>query len=170
MNKKTKKQYLLIGLILFTIIYILFVFYRQKELPIFVTNQQNHNEVKIETEKEVLINNESIKKSKSYTLETKTIKVSLIVSDNKYNTEIKENTSVFEAMKQIENESGINNSFSFKYIDNASLGSFITEINGIKGIPGKYWIYYINGKLASVGVSNQVLKEGDIINWNQEGI
>ena len=50
------------------------------------------------------------------------------------------------------------------------MGSFITEINGIKGLPGKYWIYYVNDKLASVGVSKYVLKEGDIINWKNEGI
>ena len=50
------------------------------------------------------------------------------------------------------------------------MGSFVTGINNNKGSPGKYWIYYVNDKKASVGVSNYILKEGDIINWKQEGI
>lgn len=111
----------------------------------------------------VLINSPTV-------IDDKNINITLIVLGNKYSTKINSGSSIFEAMKKIEEESKNDNLFSFKYTDNASMGSFITEINGIKGTPGKYWIYYINGKLASVGVSNQILEEGDIISWNQEGM
>jgi hypothetical protein len=52
----------------------------------------------------------------------------------------------------------------------SGLGNFIDEINGIKGTKGRYWIYYINNKKASVGVSKYFVKNGDIIKWSQEGI
>lgn len=171
MNNKTKKQYISIGLALFIIILIFSFFYREKELPLIVPYEQNYTEVKavLETKTETY-NNEKVSQIGPKALSVETIKVSLTVSGHKYNTEIKEGSSVIEAMKQIERESSDENKFSFKYTDNASLGSFITEINGAKGTPGKYWIYYINRKLGSIGVSNYILKEGDIINWNQEGI
>ena len=101
-------------------------------------------------------------------LSGKNVKVSLEVLDKKYKTNIEENSTVFEVMKKIEEENTEDNLFNFKYIEYASLGSFITEINGIKGTPGKYWIYYINSKEASVGVSKYILKSGDIISWKQE--
>jgi uncharacterized membrane protein len=103
-------------------------------------------------------------------LSEKNIKVFLTVQDKKYEAIIKEGGTVFEAMKKIQDESSSTNPFSFKYKENPGLGSFITEINNVVGSPGKYWIYYVNDKKASVGVSTYVLKEGDLINWNQEGI
>lgn len=60
--------------------------------------------------------------------------------------------------------------FSFKGKEYSSLGYFVEEINRNKGTPGKYWIYYVNGKEASVGISKYILKNGDIIKWSQEGI
>jgi len=32
----------------------------------------------------------------------------------------------------------------------------------------KYWIYYINSETASVGASDYVVAEGDVILWNYE--
>jgi hypothetical protein len=168
MNNK-KKQYISIGLTLFIIILILSFFFKEKEVSLVVPYEQNYTEFKLESKNELTIK-EKISQIGAKELSVKNIKVLLTVSDKKYDTEIKEGASVIEVMKKIEKESIGNNIFNFKYIDNASLGGFVTEINGKKGTPGKYWIYYINGKLASVGVSNQILKEGDVINWNQEGI
>ena len=94
----------------------------------------------------------------------KDIQVTLNVLDKKYQVDTKENSTVFEVMEKIEKE----NLFNFKYKEHIGLGIFITEINGIKSGSGKYWIYYVNGKEASVGVSKNVLKDGDIISWKQE--
>ena len=101
-------------------------------------------------------------------LSEKNVKVSLEVLNKKYETNIEENSTVFKVMKKIEEKNTEDNLFNFKYTEYASLGSFITEINGIKGTSGKYWIYYVNGKEASVGVSKYILKSGDIISWKQE--
>jgi len=95
-------------------------------------------------------------------LPEKYVNVSLIVLNNEYNTDIKEGSSLFDVMEKIKKE---NNNFDFKYKEYPSLGIFIEGINGVNGGGGKYWIYFVNKKEASVGVSNYILKEGDIINW-----
>jgi hypothetical protein len=92
----------------------------------------------------------------------KYINASLIVLNNKYDIEIKEGSSVFDFMEKIKKE---NNNFDFKYKEYPSLGIFVNGINGVDGGGGKYWIYFVNKKEASVGVSNYILREGDIINW-----
>lgn len=50
------------------------------------------------------------------------------------------------------------------------LGQLVEEINGIKNSvrEKKYWIYYINGKKAQIGISNYHPKAHDIISWNYE--
>lgn len=96
--------------------------------------------------------------------DTKTIQVSLSVLGKTYDTEVKENSTVFDVMKKMEGEG----MFNFKFTENPGMGAFVTEINGAKGKPGEYWLYYVNDKKATVGISNYTLKNGDIINWKQE--
>ena len=155
---KIKKIYIVIVLASLSIFLIFFLHSNKKDASPKIVEQEQipveNIKVKIPTEK----------------ADIDTIKVSLVVSDKEYKTEIKNNSSVFDAMKKIEEESTKDNMFSFKYTNNASLGNFVTEINGHAGTPGKYWIYYVNNLKASVGVSNYVLKSGDIIKWSQEGI
>lgn len=44
------------------------------------------------------------------------------------------------------------------------VGIFIESIGGVKnGQDGKYWMYYINGKLASVSADKQKISDGDKI-------
>ncbi len=50
----------------------------------------------------------------------------------------------------------------------SGLGFFVDEINGLKEGNGYSWIYYINGKKATVGVSSCKLQNGDLINWVYE--
>lgn len=99
-------------------------------------------------------------------LSLRNIKVSLFVLNKKYETEVKEGGTVYDAMKSIESEK--ENNFSFKTKEYGSLGIFVDGINGIMGKSGQYWIYYVNDKEASVSVSKYVLKSGDIINWKRE--
>ena len=96
--------------------------------------------------------------------DTNNIQVSLNVLDKKYDTLATETSTVFEVMKKMEGE-GV---FDFKYTENQGLGAFVNEINGIKGKRGEYWLYYVNDKKATVGISNYVLQSGDIISWKQE--
>jgi hypothetical protein len=89
--------------------------------------------------------------------------VILIVLDKKYTAQVGEGDSVYKIMENLQKNK--ENNFSFNYKEYPALGVFIDEINGIKGGNGKYWIYYVNGKESSVGVSNYILDENDIINW-----
>lgn len=103
---------------------------------------------------------------KALSEEVNNISISLKVLDKKYELEINEGSNVFEAMKKLQDEK--ENEFSFNYKEYPSLGVFVYEINGMKGEAGAYWIYYVNEKEASVGVSSYILKEGDSILWKQE--
>lgn len=98
-------------------------------------------------------------------LSVNNVKVSLVILDKRYEAEVKEGSTVFEAMKKIKEE---NNKFDFKYTENTGLGVFIDEINGLKGGIDGYWIYYINGVESNVGVSNYKIKNEDIISWKYE--
>jgi hypothetical protein len=45
------------------------------------------------------------------------------------------------------------------------LGFFVTELGSLKEGDGKHLMYSINGKEASVGVSNYIPKTGDTVLW-----
>jgi len=145
------------------------IFFKQKELSLLVPYEKNYTEIKVESKMEPIIK-EKVSQPVPKALPVQGLKISLNVLDNKYITETKEGSSLFEVMEEIKKESVEGKIFDFKYKETSGLGNFITEINGNKGTPGRYWIYYVNGKLGSVGVSNYIVKEGDIINWTQEGI
>ncbi|RJQ32200.1 MAG: DUF4430 domain-containing protein [Actinobacteria bacterium] len=48
-----------------------------------------------------------------------------------------------------------------------SFGVFVEKIAGVKNNPqaGRYWLYYVNKKLANVGASLRKVKKGDRIKW-----
>ncbi len=169
---KIKKQYIVIVLVFFfTLFFINSLVNKQiKEETITVMPFEEKHEDKSIDQKQFQQQEEPVKiKGNIPVLKSEEkIKIYLSVLGNEYKTEIKTKSSVYEAMKKIEEENI--NTFSFKYRETPGLGYFITEINNTKGKPGKYWIYYINGVEASVGVSNYILKEGDIIKWSQESL
>ncbi|MFH1291641.1 MAG: DUF4430 domain-containing protein [bacterium] len=90
----------------------------------------------------------------------------LYVQDQKYQINIATGTSVYEAMELLQKQTD----FEFIGKDYSSMGFFVQEINGIKNDQkqGKYWIYYINGESAKVGISNYIIKQGDVIKWKYE--
>ena len=49
-----------------------------------------------------------------------------------------------------------------------SLGSFIESIDGLKNGGGSYWMLYLNGVSASVGMSQATVVPGDHIEWRYE--
>lgn len=108
----------------------------------------------------------SVEQITSESLSTNNIKVSLIVQGTRYETEVREGSTVFELMKKINEEN--KNLFDFKYTENPTLGVFINEINGRAGGSLGYWIYYVNGIEASVGISNYKVNNGDQISWKYE--
>ncbi len=55
--------------------------------------------------------------------------------------------------------------FSLRGIQYPSLGFFVTDIGPLHQGAGKYILYFINGKEASVGISEFVPQIGDTIEW-----
>lgn len=48
-------------------------------------------------------------------------------------------------------------------------GAYVDSINGIKGgQDGKYWTFYVNGKMANIGASEYIAKGGEKIEWKFE--
>ncbi len=94
------------------------------------------------------------------------IKTVLEINGVEYKGEIAGVESVYELMEKMQREGKI----SFTKKNYAGMGQFIETINGIKGGGGKSWIYYVNNKKASVGVSNYKIKEGDVVSWKLEKI
>jgi len=51
-------------------------------------------------------------------------------------------------------------------IKTESFGSYVDSLDGLKGgTDGKYWMYSVNGKEASVGADQYKLTEGDVAEW-----
>lgn len=153
----------LVGVIIFTF----YLFFVERSIPKPIVSNIDI----IKTQKEVVQTAPSLLGTDTGIDKTEIInknekKVILEVLGNTYTIEIKDNDSVLSAMNILDNDNKYN--FNFGYKKYPSLGIFIDEINGIKGGSGGYWIYYVNGKEASVGVSNYILKEGDSILWKQE--
>ena len=88
----------------------------------------------------------------------------LEINGTRYEGEIAEETSVYDFMAKLRGEGKI----SFTEKNYLGMGKFIDTIDGMKGDGEKTWIYYVNGKKASVGVSNYQIKPGDVVSWKYE--
>ncbi len=50
-----------------------------------------------------------------------------------------------------------------------SFGTLVESIDNVKGgTDGKYWLFYVNGKQATVGAGDYKLQSGDSIEWRLE--
>lgn len=96
----------------------------------------------------------------------KTVPAVLFIGDADYAENVSAGASVYDLMLSLEEQGKI----SFKGKNFSGLGFFVEEINGLKNNsqPGYYWIYYVNGKSASVGISNYIIKSNDLIVWKYE--
>jgi len=51
----------------------------------------------------------------------------------------------------------------------SSFGTYVDTINGITGgTDSKYWLFYVNGEPATVGASEYMTHDGDLIEWRFE--
>lgn len=50
--------------------------------------------------------------------------------------------------------------------EDSSLGKFVTSINGMKQGNGKYWLYSIDNKEATIGATQYFCQDQETINWN----
>ena len=94
------------------------------------------------------------------------IPVILEVEGTMYKVSVKPGSNAYDAMVQAHETSDL----SFEGTEFSGLGFFIEEINGLRQNPrvGKYWIYYINGKMAKVGISIYKVQTNDVISWKYE--
>lgn len=94
------------------------------------------------------------------------IEAKLRVVDKTYTVSLPKGSSAYDVMAKVQETSD----FRFRGKEFPGLGFFIQEINGLEQSPrlAKYWIYYINGKKAEVGISAYTVNEHDIISWNYE--
>lgn len=90
------------------------------------------------------------------------------VNEEEYTVKTTTNASVLNLMQNL-SASSIK-PFSFSGQEYAGLGFFVDEINGVKNdaSANKYWLYYINGENATVGISEYIVKPNDIIQWKYE--
>lgn len=90
----------------------------------------------------------------------------LLVGDQRYDINLPAGKTVYDLMLALKNRGA----FDFQGKASAGLGFFVEEINGVKNNPlkNKFWLYYVNGKTASVGISNYVLTAKDVISWRYE--
>jgi len=95
----------------------------------------------------------------------KTIEIATLeINGIKYESKILGETSIYDFMYQLKNEGKID----FQEKNYTGMGKFIEEINGIKGDGKNFWIYYVNGQKAEIGVSEYKIKPNDVITWKYE--
>lgn len=94
------------------------------------------------------------------------IEATLLVGEKTYALTLPAGSSAYDLMVKVQETSD----FSFRGQEFPGLGFFIQEINGLEQNPrlGKYWIYYVNGKKAEVGISAYTVNDHDIILWRYE--
>lgn len=160
---KNKQKTIFIIFFILSLIYIIFVYSGEIKLKSenkIIEVENNPPKIKDEIilkEKIAVEENISLKEKKDITIN---------VFGEDYFVSYEEGDSVFDVMQRLASFSSPD--FYFEYKKYPSLGVFVEKINGIKGQPGAYWIYYVNDKEAKVGVSKQILKSGDVVTWKQE--
>ncbi|MFA6547423.1 MAG: DUF4430 domain-containing protein [Candidatus Magasanikbacteria bacterium] len=91
------------------------------------------------------------------------IETTIEINSQQHKVSLPEKSTAYDAMQKLTNTKQI--TMTTKQYN--GLGYFIEEINGLKNNnqTGEYWIYYINGQSAKVGVSLYILKNNDLIKW-----
>ncbi len=142
-EQEMKNKFILIGAVLVAIIATVFLYTQREQVSPQTTSVQ----------------------SPSTTSSTpEALRATLKVGDKTYSVLITSGETVLDAMRTLASTSD----FIFNGRDYAGLGFFVDSINGTKNEGGMYWILYINGVLASNGVSATTLKTGDVAEWKYE--
>lgn len=141
-------------------------------------NQKTQADVKIDAQnipstttknesaqKKTNVNTESAKSDSKSNIEL--VSATLKVSGKNYSIEIPKGATVLDLMSAAKAKGYM--TFESKNFG-GDLGYFIESINGVASGETKnyYWIYYINGAKANVGISNYTIQQNDIITWNYE--
>lgn len=85
-------------------------------------------------------------------------------SSKDFSRDFKENYSAFDLLKEASEKLAF--PVKSKTYD---IGVFVESINNIEGgKDNKYWIYYVNGKAATVSANNEKLNPGDYVEFKFE--
>jgi len=117
--------------------------------------------------KEVILENiNNVFSEKEFSSEVNYLNYDLILGSKKINGLFEKGDSLYDSLLRMKKKDLID----FEEKNFSGLGSYIYSINGISENKkeGEYWIYYVNGQQANVGVSNYLLKEKDEIRWQLE--
>lgn len=96
--------------------------------------------------------------------------VALVIDDGEgrpqtFSAELKAGQTAFDLLNSQAQGRGL----ILKTKEYSGLGIMIESIGGIKnGDAGKYWIYYVNGQMASVSADKYQLKAGDKVEFKFE--
>lgn len=96
------------------------------------------------------------------------IKVSLVINSGAATTsremELAQGSSVFDVLQKAVSQTG--EELLFK---NYETGVFVEAIGSQKnGADGKYWLYYVNGKMPAMAADKQIIQAGDVIEFRFE--
>ena len=86
------------------------------------------------------------------------------IGGNSYPVIVSQGETVMEAMRALQSAGNL----TFTGKDYPGMGFFVESINGRKNSNDLYWILYVNGKSASAGASQTIVKAGDNIEWRYE--
>lgn len=86
------------------------------------------------------------------------------IAELDYKDTIPGSLTVYDFMDKLRSEGKMN----FTEKEYTGMGKFIESINGIQNSSSQFWIYYVNGQEAQVGVSNYKINTGDILSWKYE--
>ena len=83
-----------------------------------------------------------------------------------FTTRVPEKASVYEAMKML----SASTAMRFEFKEYSGLGAMLVSINGVANDARaqNFWIYYLNGKPAPMGISSLRLSPHDLITWRYE--
>ena len=88
----------------------------------------------------------------------------LTVASSTYTTYIHEGDTLYDTMRTLASTTD----FTFTGREYIGVGFFVESINDKKNEGGLYWILYVNGVLASHGISQTTLHVGDRVEWRYE--
>jgi len=91
------------------------------------------------------------------------IPIKLIINFSGYSQEfdvnVSENSSAFDALKKV---------ILVDYTDYPGAGLFINKMGNVSNSKDRYWMFYVNGTLANVGVSSYVINQSVVIEMRYE--
>ena len=131
-----------------------------------ITNNKTKEITPAESEQTPASSSAPIVASTTETYINDSIAATIEIAGQKYNLNLPEKSTAYDAMQKLIAEKTITATMK-KF---SGLGYFVEEINGLKNDnqTGQYWIYYLNGQSAKVGISSYTLKNNDLITWKYE--